>query len=76
MVEFLAIAVVGAVLSAIMQIIKEKFGTDSGTSKFLVIGLSLIVGGVYVWVRSTPYWETALTVLMSASTVYALLIKK
>lgn len=74
--EFIAIAVVGAILSVIVQIIKEAFGTESNTTKLITISLALVVGGLYVWIRSTPYFETALLVLTSASAVYALVIKK
>lgn len=74
--EFIAIAVVGAILSVIVQIIKEVFGTESSSTKLITIALALLVGGLYVWVRSTPYFETAMLVLTSASAVYALVIKK
>jgi hypothetical protein len=74
--EFIAIAVVGAILSVIVQIIKEAFGTESNKTKLITIALSLVVGGLYVWVRSTPYFETTLLVLTCASAVYALVLKK
>lgn len=73
--DFTAIAVVGAILSVVVQLIKNAFGTDSGTTKLLTIALALLVGGVYVWIRSTPYFETAVLVLTSASAVYALLMR-
>lgn len=74
--DFLAIAVVGAFLSLVVQVIKEAFGTESNTTKLITIGLALVVGGVYVWLRSTPFFETAVLVLTSASTVYALVIRE
>jgi hypothetical protein len=73
--DFLAIAVVGAILSVVVQIIKQAFGTESNTTKLITIALALIVGGLYVWIRSTPYFETAILVLTSASAVYALVMK-
>jgi len=73
--DFLAIAVVGAILSVVVQIIKGSFGTESNTTKLITIALALIVGGLYVWIRSTPYFETAILVLTSASAVYALVMK-
>ena len=74
--DFTAIAVVGAVLSVFVQFIKGKYGTDSGATKFLTLGLSLAVGGVYVLIQNTSYFETVILVLSSASAVYALLLKK
>lgn len=70
--EFIAIGVVGAFLSLVVQVIKEAFDTESSVTKLITIALALVVGGVYVWVRSTPYFETAIMVLMAASTVHAL----
>lgn len=74
-VEFIAIAVVGAFLSLVIEVIKEAFGTSSNVTKLLTIVLALIVAGAYVWVRSTPYFETVVLVLTCASTVYAFFLK-
>lgn len=56
--------------------INTKFGVDGNRAKALTLLLALSVGAIYVWIRSTPYWETAVLVLTSASAVYALIIKK
>ena len=70
--EFLAIGIVGAVLSMVFQYFKTTSGLKA---KLWTVGLSLAVGGVYVWIRDTVYWETVVGILASASTVYALFIK-
>ena len=74
--ELLAIGVVGGLLSLAIEWITNKFGTNKMASKAVTLVLALIVGGVYVWLRSTAYWETTLIVLGAASTVYAFFIKK
>lgn len=74
--DFLAIMVVGAILSVVIEMIKGRFGQGSNATKLLTIALALVVGGGYVWLRSTPYFETAVLILTSASAVYALLIKR
>mgnify|MGYP000114919738 CR=1 FL=1 len=74
--EFLAIGVVGGLLSLLIEWVTNKFGTNKTASKAVTLALALVVGGGYVWLRSTPYWETALIVLGAASTVYAFFIKK
>lgn len=74
--EFLGIAIVGVVLSFLIEVINRKFGIGGARAKALTILLALSVGTIYVWLRSTPYWQTILTVLMAASTVYAFIIKK
>jgi len=74
--DFLAITVVGALLSAVVEFTKGMFGEGSTKTKFIVIGLSILVGGIYAFLRSTEYWTTMIMVLTSASTVYALILRK
>lgn len=74
--DFIAIGIVGVILSGIINFAKKKWGVQSNKTKVLTVALSLIVGAGYVWLRATPYFETVLIVLGSASTVYALVIKK
>lgn len=74
--DFLTITIVGAVLSFLIDFIKTKLGTDGWKTKGLVIALSIIIGGLYIWLRSTPYIETVLTVLGTASVVYSFFLKK
>lgn len=73
--DFTAIAVVGAMLSVMIQFIKAKYGTTSSATKALTLGLSIAFGGLYVFIHNTPYFETVVLVLSSASAVYALLLK-
>ncbi len=73
--DFTAIAVVGALLSLLIQMVKTRFGTSSNATKALTLGLSIAFGGLYVFANSTPYFETVVLVLSSASAVYALLLK-
>ncbi|MFG6605292.1 hypothetical protein ACGYLM_01595 [Sulfitobacter sp. 1A10445] len=73
--DFTAIAVVGALLSVAIQFIKAKYGTTSVEAKLLTLALSIGFGGLYVLVQNTPYFETVILVLSSASAVYALLLK-
>ena len=73
--DFTAIAVVGALLSVAIQFIKAKYGSTSGETKLLTLALSIAIGGLYVFAQNTPYFETIILVLSSASAVYALLLK-
>lgn len=74
--EFLGIGIVGALLSVAFELIKGKYPSSPNKSKGLIILLSLIVGGLYVWVRETPYFPTVLGVLGGASAVYSLFFNK
>jgi hypothetical protein len=73
--DFVGIAVVGSLLTLVVKSIKDYFGTEGNITKLLTISLSIVVGGVYVWLRQTIWWETIIGVLAAASTVYALLLK-
>lgn len=73
--DFLAIGIVGVLLSVVIEIIQAKFGTSSLKTKAVAIGLSLGLGAVYVLFRDTSWWMTFLTILGAASTVYALVLK-
>lgn len=73
--DFLGIAVVGAGLSLVIDAIKVKLGTTSGATKALTLVLAVIVGALYTFLQSTPYWQSILGVLAAASTVYAFFLK-
>lgn len=74
--DFIGISIVGVILSFIINWGKEYFGTESNATKGITIALSVVVGLVYVYFRSTLWWESILTVLGSASAVYAFFLKK
>lgn len=73
--DFLGIAVVGGLLSLVIQFIKNKLGTDSTATKILTIVLSIIVGGAYFLLRDTVWYATIVGILAASSTVYALILK-
>jgi hypothetical protein len=73
--EILGIAVVGALLSVVIQHLKNVFGTDSTETKLLTVALSVAVGGAYFLLRQTVWWATIVGVLGAASTVYAFVLK-
>jgi hypothetical protein len=71
--NFLSIGIVGAVMSGIITMIKAKYPIDGYQTKLLTVTLSIVVGAVYVYLQSTPSFETIMVVLGSASTVYSLM---
>lgn len=73
--EFLAISVVGALLSLTIEWIMKEVSNPL-LSKVVTLVLAIITAGLYVWVRSTPYFETVILVLGTASTVYGLFLNK
>lgn len=73
--EFLGIAVVGALLSLVIEFVTMKVSNPMVT-KFVTIVLAIAVAGAYVWVRSTPYFQTVVLVLGTASIVYGFFLNK
>ena len=73
--DFIGIAIVGSILSFVVQYIKGTFGTTSNLTKGLTILLAIFVGALYVFLQGTVWWTTILGILAAASTVYALLLK-
>ena len=71
--DFISVMIVGTFLSGLVQYIKVVSGASNLKAKFLTVALALVVAGVYVGLKATPYFETAVLVLTTASTVYALL---
>jgi biotin transporter BioY len=74
--DFLGIAIVGAIVSALIEWVTRKWGTTSLASKAVAIVISIIVGGFYTYFSGTVWWTTIIGVLAAASTVWALFIPK
>ena len=74
--DILSLTVVGVALSTTINLVKEKFKTSTNGSKAITVLLSLAVGGAYAWLKKADLLESTVSVLASASTVYALLLKK
>lgn len=74
--DLLGIGIVGVILSLVIQWLKGVFGTDTLATKAITVALSLVIAGLFVWVRETVYWTTVLAVLGVASTFYAFFLKK
>lgn len=73
---FLAVPVIGALLALIIEGITNKLGTNSFGSKAVAIALSILVGWGYWYFSSLAVWQSILSVLAAASTVWALFINK
>lgn len=72
----LNIAVVGAILSVCIEGLGQVFATRPAVTKVMTLVLCILVGSGYVWLKSTPYFATVLTVLAAASTVYAFVFNR
>lgn len=71
----LQIGIVGVALSGLMQVIKAKFATRPVVTKAIVVGLSIVLGAAYVYLKDTPVFPTILLILSTATTIYAFFFK-
>lgn len=70
--DFLAIGIIGVLVSLGIQYIQGKYGTSSNETKLIAVLGSIIIGSVYVLIRDTSFFPTIVEVLGTASTIFAL----
>jgi len=73
--QFLAIGVVGAFLSLMIEFFMKEISNPL-LSKMVVLVSAIVVGAVYVLLHNTPYFQTVMTILGSASIVYGFFLNK
>jgi hypothetical protein len=73
--EFLGISIIGVLLSLSIEMLTSHVSNPLMT-KFVTAILAILVAGAYVWVRSTPYFQTVILVLGVASTVYGFFLNR
>lgn len=73
--DLTSIGILGTLLTAVVGILKMKYGIDSFKTKLTVAGLAVGLGTVYVLFASAPWWGTVLGILLVSQTIYALFLK-
>ncbi len=68
------IVIVGASISLIQEFLQSKSWSNT-VKKALAVILSLGAAAVYVAFKDSAFWTTFVSILASASAVYALVIK-
>lgn len=74
--DFLAISVVGALLSLVIEWLTNVWGTERWATKMVTLLFAIVVGGFYIWARNTAWFPTMITVLGAASIVYGFFLNK
>ena len=74
--ELTSYIIIGVAVSAIVQFLKKKFGTESQTTLIIVIVLSILAGSVYFVVKDSGYFENVLTILAFAGATYTYILQK
>ena len=72
--EVLSFAIVGAVVSTVVQLIKSST-SNQVQSELVVIALSLIAGVVFFFIKDSSLLTDFLAILGAANSVYLFLIK-
>lgn len=73
--SFLQIGIVGALLSFVVEFIKNHYGTTSIATKGLTVLLSLVLGVGLYFIQGTEIFTAVTGILGMATVVYAYLLK-
>lgn len=73
--DLASLAIVGAVVSVVVQIVKSTVGTSRTQTVAVVVGLSLLAGAGYYQFNNTALWDASIQILLYANFVYGFLIK-
>lgn len=76
MTDVISLAIVGAFVSALVQLIKNYVGTSRNWTIVVVVVLSLVAGGIYYMFGNTQLWQAALQILLYANLVYGFIISR
>jgi len=74
--ELTSYIIIGVAVSAIVQFLKKKYGTESNQTMVIVIGLSILAGSLYFFIKDSGYFENILTILAFAGATYTYVLKK
>lgn len=68
--------VIGAVVSVIVQFLKNRFGTESAITLTIVMALSVVSGAIYYFLKETTLWQPILQILAFAGAIYTYILKR
>lgn len=75
--DFSGIVILGVGASVLVQFIKSVFGTESNKTKAVLVVLSILLGTAYYFIQlNENLFQTIVTIVGIASTVYSFIIKK
>lgn len=68
--------IIGAVVSILVQWLKNKFGTDSFWTIGIVAVLSLAAAGIYTFLVAVGYWQEVVAIFITAGAFYTYIIQR
>lgn len=74
--ELLQLAIIGTIVSLIIQGIKKFAGTSEYITLALTVGVSLLGGAAYFYAKDTAFWPTFVQILSFAGAAYSYLVSR
>jgi len=74
--DIVSFVVIGAAVSILVQYLKNKFRTESNITLVIVLGVSIVCGTAYYFVKDTNLWEPIIAILGFAGAVYTYILKR
>lgn len=74
--EILSLTVVGAIVSVIVQFLKNKYGTNTQGTLTAVIAISIVAGVAYYFVKQTEFLPVIIQILAFAGAIYTYILKR
>jgi hypothetical protein len=74
--EILSLTVVGAVVSVIVQFLKNRYGTNTQGTLTAVIVISIVAGLAYYIISQTAFLPAVIQILAFAGAVYTFILKR
>lgn len=75
--DLTSFVVIGALVSVVVQIIKNKYGTNSSGTLLSVLIISIISGAAYYYIMNhTSLLQPIIQILAFAGAVYTFIIKR
>lgn len=65
----------GVIASLLVKALKTKFKTDGIVTGVILVAVSLIGAGVYVWLEATGYWGTLAQILVTAGAFHNFILR-
>ena len=74
--DILSFTVIGAVVSVIVQFLKNKYGTNTQETLTTVIVISIVAGVGYYFIKQTEFLPVVIQILAFAGAIYTYILKR
>lgn len=68
--------ILGSAVSLLVQWLKTKFSTSEYVTLTVLLGVSLVASAAYTYLVATGYWQTVLSVLLTAGAFYTFILAR